>query len=299
MKLNYGARNWACSSVIAALCWGLSAHVLAQFDDAKVALTDLMVQLPDAELDAFARQYLQQAVPHATPQQADPVPHRASAPSTDQHRNKPGPSKLDFNEVVLSRSEWLSDMNRQADVALANSNWPLAEVTLAQALGEYGDAHKTRLRLAALLYGRGALGQTRAVLQQGIELAPHQPDLRLTLARVLAEQGRFAAALQLLNEHQPRLDTHLDYYSLKADVARRSNQCAQAINTYQQLLEHSRVGGWWLGLGLCQRQQGEDFTAAFLQAQASADLGLASQHFVKQQLDQLQQQEPHGKAQTY
>ncbi|ART81294.1 hypothetical protein CBP31_00475 [Oceanisphaera profunda] len=270
----------------------------AQDDADNVSWADLMVNLPEADMDALATEYLQhtrlnppvqaQALP-----QANPV-----APPVTKARHS-GPSKLDFNEVVLSRADWLSELNQQADAALATNNWPLAELRLAQALGEYQDAHETRLRLAAMLYGRGALGQTRAVLQQGIELAPQHADFRLTLARILAEQQRFDAALQQLNQVHPILSEHLDYYSLKAEVARRSGQCAQAINTYQQLLTHSRVGAWWLGLGLCQRELGEDFSPAFLQARASADLGAASQRFVEQQLQQLATGGQDGQTQTY
>ncbi|MGB5855232.1 MAG: tetratricopeptide repeat protein [Oceanisphaera sp.] len=261
---------------------------LAAPDYANVPMTDLMVNLPDADIDTFATEFLRQSATQQ-PIQTFSLPKPVVR----------GPSNLDFNEVVLGRSEWLSEINAQVDSALANNNWPLAEVKLAQVLAEYPDAHDSRLRLASLLYGRGALGQTRAVLQQGLELAPKQADLRLTLARLLAEQQRFAAALQQLSEANPVLAENLDYYSLKAEVARRSGECEQSIATYRQLLAHSRVGSWWLGLGLCQRELGEEYQTAFMQAQASADLGLASQRFVEQQLEQLQQQEQNVKAQTY
>lgn len=263
---------------------------------------DLMVNLPEAEMDALAADYLQKSLQQSAPQALPAPRYQASAPVYQAAAPKvrhSGPSKLDFNEVVLSRTDWLSELNQQADAALATNNWPLAELRLAQALGEYQDAHETRLRLAAMLYGRGALGQTRAVLQQGIELAPQHAGFRLTLARILAEQQRFDAALQQLSQVHPSMAEHLDYYSLKAEVARRSGQCSQAINTYQQLLTHSRVGAWWLGLGLCQRELGEDFSSAFLQARASADLGVASQRFVEQQLQQLATGGQNGQTQTY
>lgn len=283
----------ALAGTLGLLATGLPYQAYAQpserMDNDAVALTDLMVKAPEAELDALARQYLQQVAPTMATQ-PKAKPHQAMAPSVGV-TTKEVASSLDISEVKLSRTQWLQEINQQADVALANNNWALAEVTLAQALGEFSDAHKLRLRLASLMYGRGALGQASQVLQQGVHLSPQQPDLRLTLARLLAEQGRYSAALHLLNELEPTLAKHLDYYSLKADMARRSNQCQQAITTYQQLLTHSRVGAWWLGLGLCQRELGEDFTSAFLQARASADLGQASQRFVEQQLTQLQQEE--------
>lgn len=284
------SRRRRSSWVIASVGWCLlqasvppvQAQDVTDADDANVSMADLMVNLPEAELDAFAREALRQSVRVPTHQPAE-----TASP------------QLDINEVILGRAEWLAEINGQADAALANNNWPLAELRLAQALAEYPDAHTSRLRLAALLYGRGALGQTRTVLQQGIELAPEHADLRLTLARLLAEQQRFAAALQQLNETRPTFADNLDYYSLQAEVARRSGQCQQAIETYRQLLTHTRVGAWWLGMGLCQRELGEEYATAFMQARASADLGSASQQFVEQQLQQLQQREQDGTAQTY
>ena len=302
-------RGRASALCLVASLWLCAPSVYSQDADASfeqaeqnVPWEDLMVNLPEAEMDALAADYLQKSLQQSA-QQAQPAPvYQAPAavyqpPAAPKARHS-GPSKLDFNEVVLSRSEWLSDITQQSDAALANNNWPLAELRLAQALGEFPDAHDTRLRLAAMLYGRGALGQTRAVLQQGIELAPQHADFRLTLARILAEQQRFDAALQQLEQANPSLSEHLDYYSLKAEMARRSGQCPQAIVTYQQLLSQAQAGAWWLGLGLCQRELGQDFSSAFLQARASADLGEASQRFVEQQLKQLTQRGQDGQTQT-
>lgn len=202
-------------------------------------------------------------------------------------------STLSISEVTLSRADWLAEISQQADAALAAGDWARAEYRLAQALSEYPDDHATRLRLASLQFGRGALDQARSQLQLGLELNPQQADMRLALARLLAEQQRYDAALQVLDESQPPLPMHLDYYSLKADMARRSGQCEAAAETYRLLLAESRVGAWWLGLGLCQRQLDEDFVWAFQQARASADLGMASQRFVEQQLEQ------YGTAQTH
>ena len=295
--------------LLAGLCWCLSpAQAVAQAAEEafpNVPWTDLMVNLPDAEvlvseqyeaqMDTYASQYLEQSAP--PPRPAPPVAAQPMAitvqPTAPDVVIDNSPSKLDIDEVVLGQVEWLTEMNTQADTALSNKNWPLAELRLAQALGEYPQAHDTRLRLAALLYGRGAVGQTRDVLQQGIELAPQQADLRLTMARLLADQQRYIAAFHQLNQAHPRVGEHLDFYSLKAEMARRSGQCGPAIDTYQQLLGVQSVGSWWLGLGLCQRQLGEEYIQAFLQAQASADLGAASHRYIAQQLEQYDTAQTH------
>lgn len=202
-------------------------------------------------------------------------------------------AELSITEVTLNRADWLAEANQQADAALAVGDWARAEYRLAQVLAAFPDAHDTRLRLAAMLFGRGALDLARAQLQQGLELAPDHADLRLALGRLLASQERYAAALQVLDGVSPLLHRHLDYYSLKAEMARRSGRCDLAIGLYQRLLDNSQVGAWWLGLGLCQRELGQSFTLAFEQARASADLGNASLRFVEQQLEQ------YGTAQTH
>lgn len=293
---------WAVFCVLSPLAW---AQVEQEQSLPDVPWNELMVNLPEAEMDAYAQEYLRQseqdgAVQRQNVQAASFQPViRHIAPANDPPTPNRGPSKLTMNEVVLSRADWLAELNQQADLALANNNWPLAELRLAQALGEYADAHDLRLRLASLLYGRGALDQTRALLQEGIALAPEYSQYRLILARLLAEQQRYEAALEQLNQLSPVMASNLDYYSLKAEVARRSGQCAQAVSTYQQLLAYGGTGAWWLGLGLCQRDLGEDFSHAFKQARASADLGVASQRFVEQQLEQQQRRGQNGQTQTY
>lgn len=277
-------------SLLLSLNLAATSAIANEEDTFNVPLTELMVNVPDAsfdaELDALAQEYLRNA------------PRTASTPATAPERPAPpakrkGPSTLNINEVFLSQEQWLSETHRQVELALANNDWPLAEGLLAQVVNEYPDAHESRLRLAALYYGRGAINQTRTLLQQGLERAPEQADFRLTLARLLAEEQRYPAALQVLSQANPELARHLDYYSLKAEMARRSDQCPLAIDTYQRLLSYGSAGGWWLGLGLCQRKLGENFSHAFREARASADLGQASLRFVEQQLEQYETTQAH------
>ncbi|WP_107852421.1 tetratricopeptide repeat protein [Oceanimonas marisflavi] len=202
-------------------------------------------------------------------------------------------SELSIHEITTSRQEQLAESEKAAELALAAGNWAGAEQHLLQALAGYPGAHRLRLKLASLLYGRGALNDARAQLQQGLALFPQQPALRLTLARILVAEHRFAAAWKVLNGADPELAAHLDYYALMAEAGRRSGQCEAAIPLYHRLLAQQDSGPWWLGLGLCQRSLGRDFTAAFEQARASVDLGVASLQFVEQQLEQ------HGTTQTH
>lgn len=203
-------------------------------------------------------------------------------------------AELVITEVTLTRQQQLAEYLALSDAALAKGDWARAEYQLGQALAHYPLAHQIRLKLAALLYGRGELDEAREQLQQGLVLAPGHADMRLALARILAEQERYPAALAVLQGAEPALAEHLDYYSLKADMARRSGACDTAVGLYQRLLAHvPEVGAWWLSLGLCQRSLGQDFVPAYQRALASADLGNASLRFVQQQLEQ------HGSTQTH
>lgn len=206
----------------------------------------------------------------------------------------PAASELSISEVTVSRADQLAEAEATANAALATGNWLQAEQQLNDALARYPDAHQLRLKLAALQYGRGAPAQAKALLQQGLELAPEQAGLRLTLGRILANENRHAAAWQVLKQAEPELAQHLDYYALMAEAGRRSGRCEDAMAVYHRLLTQQNSGPWWLGLGLCQRSLGRDFTHAFEQAQASVDLGEASLQFVNRQLE-LQ----HGTTQTH
>jgi MSHA biogenesis protein MshN len=202
--------------------------------------------------------------------------------------------ELTITEVTLGRAVRVQETNQQADMALAEGDWARAEYRLGQLLAEFPDEQAVRLRLAAMQYGRGALDEARHQLQQGLELAPAHADLRLALARLLAEQERYEAALGVLDGASPELARHLDYYSLKAEMARRSGDCRQAITLYHRLLDRTPgVGAWWLALGLCQRSLGQNFVPAYRRALVSIDLGEASLRFVQQQLEQ------YGSAQTH
>lgn len=212
----------------------------------------------------------------------------AVTPPPTQYKNE-----LRIDEIVLSQEQWLASIHRQAELALEQGQWAQGETLLNQALAEYPDDIRSRLKLASLLYGRGAISQAREQLQHGLKQAPHQADLRLGLARLLAEEQRYPAALQVLSEARPTMNEHLDYYSLKAEMARRAGQCEQATELYRELLSVNSVGSWWLGLGLCQRKLGENFSHAFREARASADLGQASLRFVEQQLEQYETTQAH------
>ncbi|GAA3530667.1 tetratricopeptide repeat protein [Zobellella aerophila] len=207
---------------------------------------------------------------------------------SEQLAELPAPGgELSITEVTLSRPERVRQTQEQADLALAEGDWARAEYRLARLLAEYPDEQEIRLRLAAMQYGRGALDDARVQLQQGLTLAPRHADMRLALARLLAEQQRYSAAFGVLDGAVPEVASHLDYYSLKAEMARRSGDCDSAVELYHRLLVHAPdVGAWWLSLGLCQRSLGQDFVPAYQRALASADLGTASLRFVRQQLEQ-------------
>ncbi|OXY82668.1 tetratricopeptide repeat protein [Oceanimonas doudoroffii] len=197
----------------------------------------------------------------------------------------PAASELHIAEIKPSREDELRESRHAAELALVAGDWSGAERILMTTLASHPDAHALRLKLASLLYGRGALDSARTLLQQGLKAAPEHPSLRLTLARILAGEQRHAAAWKVLDGAAPVLAEHLDYYALKAEAGRRSNRCDAAIPLYRQLLTRQDSGPWWLGLGLCQRSLDQDYTHAFEQARASVDLGVASLQFVEQQLE--------------
>jgi len=115
-----------------------------------------------------------------------------------------------------------------------------------------------RLRLSRIYRQKGASEKAGSILEQGISMYPKQVEFRVRYARILIEQERFQAALQVLQmPSPPKLDQKQGYYALLAYTRRQLSQYRKAADLYRALtLNQPEQGKWWLGWGLCLQKQG-------------------------------------------
>lgn len=153
------------------------------------------------------------------------------------------------------------------------SQWALLKVRVQQAIADkrpldavadlkrmlaiQGDSHQVRLKLAALMHDTGMRAQAGLLLEEGVKLYPEQAELRLMLARWLQGNNSQEQALSVLQEIQPELLGHPDFYALRAQLAQQQNQLELAISDYLLLSQYQPDRfKWRLGLAVALDRAG-------------------------------------------
>jgi MSHA biogenesis protein MshN len=152
---------------------------------------------------------------------------------------------------------------------------------------------EARRQLAALQFGRNRWQDALQVLTAGLELNPKAHELRLLAAKMLQKREQPQLALTLLQQAQPQVSDHLEYYRLKAQLAQQLNQWGVMAQSYKALTEAQPTQGrWWLGQAIAQQQLGETENAedAFKRARKLIQHA-PTLDFIEQQLNLLVEQD--------
>jgi|GEM_PF-1791445 len=130
---------------------------------------------------------------------------------------------------------------------------------LRRTLDRKPDKLQARLSLARIYHRKGASEEAAHILEKGIRISPEQVELRVQYARILIDQGRFRAALQVLEmQSPPKLREQQGYYALLAYCKRQLADYREAAELYRALtLNEPGNGKWWTGWGLCLEKQGQ------------------------------------------
>ncbi|PSW04548.1 tetratricopeptide repeat protein [Photobacterium lipolyticum] len=225
----------------------------------------------------------------ANTSQADVV-----APVQTPAQSEPEPELLDGNdglsiETVELNGTQLADIEyRKAMKVLKEGDSKKAIVYLESALKYLPDWITVRQKLSALYYGRGDTREAIAVLQQGLSREGEQPDLRLTLAKLLVNESQQQAALNVLTR-EPKQD-HNGYLAMRGALAQQLKNNALALDSYQKLVKTEPYDGrWWMGLGIAlERSHSLDKAQnAYQQALLMGRVSQQSQQFIQQRLSVL------------
>ncbi|MBC7004417.1 tetratricopeptide repeat protein [Photobacterium sp. BZF1] len=184
------------------------------------------------------------------------------------------------------------DSGQLAQIEYKRAEKALKEGDSRKAIGYLESAVKynpqwvtARQKLAALYYGRGDSRRAITTLQQGLVLDTHQPDLRLTMAKLLLNESQQQAALNVLSQ-MPSY-THSGYLAMRGALAQQLNQNDLALSSYQNLVKAEPYDGrWWLGLGVAleRGQELEQAEEAYQQALRMGQISGETQQFIRQRL---------------
>lgn len=202
------------------------------------------------------------------------------------------PAGLEIETVEL-------DAGQLAQVEYNRAQKAMKEGNTRKAIGYYEAALKyqpewvsARQKLAALYYGRGDARHALNTLQKGLEFNHTQPDLRLTLAKLLMNESQPQAALNVLSA-MPEKD-HSGYLAMRGALAQQLQNNAMAKSSYQRLSQTEPYDGrWWLGLAIAleRSHDAEQAREAYQQALLMGRISATSQQFIQQRLTVLSQAE--------
>ncbi len=213
----------------------------------------------------------------------------AQTPSEDGDTT--GDESLSIEAVELSGQELAQIEYSRAMKAVKSGNSKKAVEFLAKAVQYNPDWIEARQRLSALYYGRGEVRQAILVLQHGLARDSEQPELRLTMAKLLVNESQPQAALTVLSElpkHAPS-----KYLAMRGALAQQLKDNTRALESYQQLVKSEPFDGrWWLGLGIAleRTNDAEKALNAYQQALAMGQISAQTQQFIQQRVSYLQSQ---------
>ncbi|MGF1733092.1 tetratricopeptide repeat protein [Photobacterium kasasachensis] len=199
---------------------------------------------------------------------------------------------LMIETVELDAGQLANVEYKKAQKALKAGDSRKAIGFLKQTLKYQPEWIRARQKLAALYYGRGDTRKAIATLQDGLVLDGDQPDLRLTMAKLLVNESQQQAALNVLSRMPKK--NHSGYLAMRGALAQQLNNNELAMSSYQLLVtEEPYDGRWWLGLGIAleRSKEAEKALDAYKQALLMGRISSQSQQFIQQRLALLEARE--------
>lgn len=186
------------------------------------------------------------------------------------------PAQISIEQVELTPQQLAEKAVVRASKALDSNDFQSAVSAYSEALRYTPENERVRQKLAALYYGKGDVRRAFDLLQVGIELNHDGETLRIALAKLLMKEKQIEAALSPL-AYLPN-SASVDYLSLRAALAQKSQHNDLALESYQQLTQQDANNGrWWLGLAIQQERAFELPQAKQSYQQALLKVGLSSQ----------------------
>lgn len=193
------------------------------------------------------------------------------------------PRELSFAERDLSASQRAAQLMQRGQMVEAYRS-------LLEFIGENPEAHRSRETLATLLFAQQEFEQARAIVDQGLALAPNYGAYKKIKTRLLLMEKQPAEAALLLNNNPPVIATDPEYFELLASSYQQGGEHQNAIETYQQLIRHDRnIARWWAGMGISHEALGNvnEAVASFQAAMQSPDLEPALRQYSQNRIRYL------------
>lgn len=252
------------------------------------------IQTPEPEAESSTEQVTnprQALKPEQDASRVTTARESSATRSVEVEGNMPAEG-LVIETVELDAGQLANVEYKKAQKALKAGDSRKAIGFLTQTLKYQPEWVKARQKLAALYYGRGDTRKAIASLQDGLVLDGDQPDLRLTMAKLLVNESQQQAALNVLSRMPKK--SHSGYLAMRGALAQQLNNNELAMSSYKLLVtEEPYDGRWWLGLGIAleRSEDAEKALDAYKQALLMGRISSQSQQFIQQRLALLEARE--------
>lgn len=220
-----------------------------------------------------------------------PASGQESSPAKPARTETAGPTVIEKKVRNVPPKERAESEYRKALSLLSQGRQQEALTGFGAALQADSTHVNARLALVNLLLEQQRLADAQAMLEEGLGLAPGQPQLAMRLARIQIERGDLQGASGTLQKASGAAASNAEFHALHAAVLQRLTLHKDAVTEYQAALRLApQAGVWWMGLGISLEADGRGAEAreAFQKARGSGALSAELDRFVEQKLRQLQ-----------
>jgi len=200
-----------------------------------------------------------------------------------------------MNEAMVKQNISLDDrhdelLNNALD-AIQDGDDPRAVYLLTQLLNEFPQSVDARENLAGLYISHGNITEAHALVEEGLKLDSHNLRLSIIKSRSLVELGHHREALTLLEQFNPDINKHPDYYAVLAAIFNALERTNEAGSLYQTLLRMDPLNGQYclgLGIALEHKHSIQQAIEAYKQASQSEGVQPAVRAYAENRLNVLQ-----------
>lgn len=158
-------------------------------------------------------------------------------------------------------------------------------------IGKEPSNTKAREQLATIYLTEKNFKKAIAVVNDGLEYAPDNPELFTIKAKVFIAQEQFKQAIDLLKSDHPSIVDHPEFYATLGSALALSGNIAEAGTYFKSLIKvDPNNGRYWLGYGLSleQAKQYADAKMAYKRASKNKVSGVAVRKIATLRLNTMQ-----------
>ena len=225
--------------------------------------------------------------------QPKPKPEGSAKPRPDagQAKNSQASPRLEKRDSASAPAARAEGDYRRAVAFLNQGRLSEAQNRFAAALEADPEHEPARQAWAALLVEQGRFEEAKKLLVDGLARQPANGQFAVVLARIVAGQGDYAGALEVLEKLPEPARKGAEYHALRGALLQKLKRHLEATQAYQAVIrEEPENGTAWLGLGISLEalMRRAEAAEAFKRAAASGMLNGEVKRYAEQRAQALQ-----------